>query len=176
MKSDLYDFDNLICKTSALNTGHRSWFHLYFKRSLLCNQDLQEATILPCKVHIWHVLCDVLGDSFVLSKANYSILCDYPPNVPSQPFTFEVLSRRLVFLASVRRVQKQTGYSSFSLSFSCWPEHFTTYKFNTKQGSIFRFRSMSEMEDGCPVLISHASFYLFCICLRLHVFTHIFRL
>lgn len=48
-----------------------------------------------------------------------------------------------------------------SLSSSCWPEHFTTYKFNTKQGSIFKFRSMSKMEDGSPVLISRASFYLF---------------
>lgn len=33
------------------------------------------------------------------------------PHIPSQPFTSEVLSRQLLFLASVWEAQTQTGYS-----------------------------------------------------------------
>lgn len=146
--------DNFLCKTSALTTRSNA------------SMDLQEATILSCKVFSGPNLTCLqwsAGEAHLSFCRLITAGCVTTPHIPSQPFTSEVLSRQLLFLASVWRVQTQTGYSSPSLispslRFALTSEHLDNIQVQYKH----RHPSLGRRTAAVVFFAAHAARYALC--------------
>lgn len=154
---ELYNF---LCKTNALKTRCSSWDPCVALLFLLSVSILVSGAaylvnrpryylVRSSVVQIWHAHSDLLGDSFVLFCRLITAGCATTPCIPSQPFTSEVLSRQLLFLASVWRVQTQTGDSSPApslISLSSFSDLLALRQHTSAtqtRAAIFRFSSVS---------------------------------